>query len=215
MVLHNTQLCHCFRDRVVIFLWLLFSQPILCGLVKSCVPPPAKASAKWVRAIAASLRSPKMKQKIVGAMFSRLFLKQQQKNLRYSVLRMPSVIIYNLWICTPWCFERKLDFVVQKPWVQTFNGRVEFSFGIKSWRNYIIERARTEFHSLVAKLDASKLVNKSLYVALWSNVISMFWMTRQEKGIWLRLSIASHAGVFRGARISSLHLWEGKKFELP
>ena len=43
----------------------------------------------------ASLRSPKMKQKIIGAMFSRLFLKQK-KNLRYSVLGMPSAIIYNL-----------------------------------------------------------------------------------------------------------------------
>ena len=82
---------------------------------------------------------------------------------------MPSAIIYNLWIFTPWCFERKLDFVVQKPWVQTFDGRVELSVWIKSWRNYIIERARTEFHSLVAKLDVSKLVNKNLYVALWSN----------------------------------------------
>ena len=163
MVLHNTQLRHCFRDRViVIFLWLLFSQPILCGLVKSCVPPPAKAWARWVRAIAASLRSPKMKQKIIGAMFSRLFLKTK-RNLRYSVLCMPSAIIYNLWIFTPWFFERKLDFVVQKPWVQTFDERVEFSVWIKSWRNYIIERARTEFNSLVAKL-----VNKNLYVALWS-----------------------------------------------
>ena len=64
LVLYNTQLYHCFRDRFIfIFLWQLFSQPILCGLVKSCVPPPAKASARWVRAIAASLHSPKMKQK--------------------------------------------------------------------------------------------------------------------------------------------------------
>ena len=82
MVLHNTQLRHCFRDRVtVIFLWLLFSQPMLCGLVKSCLPPPAKASARWVRAIAASLRSPKMNQKIIGAMFSRLFLNTHTKKI--------------------------------------------------------------------------------------------------------------------------------------
>ena len=33
----------------------------------------------------------------------------------------------------------------------------------------MIETARTEFHSLVAKLDVSKLVNKNLYVALCSN----------------------------------------------
>ena len=39
MVLRNTQL-HCFRARViVIFLCLLFLQPILWGLVKSCVAP--------------------------------------------------------------------------------------------------------------------------------------------------------------------------------
>ena len=31
---------------------------------------------------------------------------------------------------------------------------------------------------------------------------------------WLSLTLASHAGVFRGARISSL-LWGGKKYELP
>ena len=92
MVLHNTQLRYYFRDRViVIFLCLLFSQPILCGLVKSCVPRPAKASARSVSAIAASLRSPKMKPKIIAAMFSRLFLKTTTtKNLRYSVLCMPS-----------------------------------------------------------------------------------------------------------------------------
>ena len=41
----------------------------------------------------ASLRSPKMKQKIIGAMFSRLFQRQKK---RYSVLCMPSAIIYNL-----------------------------------------------------------------------------------------------------------------------
>ena len=63
---------------MLIFLWPLFSQPIFCGLVKSCVPPPAKASARWVRAIAASFRSPKMKQKLIGAMFSTLFLKQKK-----------------------------------------------------------------------------------------------------------------------------------------
>ena len=48
------------------------------GLVKSYVPLPAKASARWVPAIAVSLHSPKMKQKIIGAMFSRLFLKKKK-----------------------------------------------------------------------------------------------------------------------------------------
>ena len=40
MALHNVQL-HCLRDRViVIFLCLLFSQPILWGLENSCILPP-------------------------------------------------------------------------------------------------------------------------------------------------------------------------------
>ena len=42
-------------------------------------PPPPKASVSWVRAIAASLRSPKMNQKIIGAIFSRLFLNTYTK----------------------------------------------------------------------------------------------------------------------------------------
>ena len=128
---------HCFRDRVIfIFLWLLLSQPILCGLVKRCFPPPAKARARWVPAIAASLHSPKMKQKIIGAMFSRLFLKTKTKNLRYSVLCMPSAIIYNLWIFTPWCFERKLYFAVQKSWVQTRNRRLMGVFNFRFELNH-------------------------------------------------------------------------------
>ena len=41
----------------------------------------AKASARWMRAIVASLRSPKMKQKITSAMFSRLFIKNTTKKI--------------------------------------------------------------------------------------------------------------------------------------
>ena len=46
LVLHNTQL-HCFGDRVIaVFLYLLFSQPILWGLVKSCVALQSKGLGK-------------------------------------------------------------------------------------------------------------------------------------------------------------------------
>lgn len=128
--LHNTQLRHCFRERViVIFLWLLFSQPILCDLVKSCVLPPVKASARWVPAIAASLRAPKMKQKIIEAMFSRLFLKTT--TTKKICVTLYSACLQLLYITfeflPPGVLNVNFDFVVQKPWVQTFDGRVKFS----------------------------------------------------------------------------------------
>ena len=57
-------------------------------------------------------------------MFSRLFLKTKT-NLRYSVLYMPSATMFVIFeYLPPRCFKRKFDFVVQKPWVQTFDGRV-------------------------------------------------------------------------------------------
>ena len=42
-------------------------------------------------------------------------------------------------------------------------------------------------------------------------------MGKKSKTVHLHLTLASHAGLFRGARISSLPspLWGGKKYELP
>ena len=59
LVLYNTQLYHCFRDRFIfIFLWQLFSQPILCS-----APRKGKREMGAHHRRLTSLHSPKMKQK--------------------------------------------------------------------------------------------------------------------------------------------------------
>ena len=151
------------------------------ALWRAAFHPPAKASARWVRATAASLRSPKMKQKIVAAMFSRLFLKTKNKNLRYSIFCMPSAIIYNLWIFTPWTVLNVNSIL----WYRNLGYRRWWACLILRL-NYIMKK----FHhrksaygvsfTRVAKLDVSKLVNKNPYVALWSNFYVLTDKTRKR-----------------------------------